>query len=100
MNDSQRNSTEIAPATQSSPAGVLRRFGAIIYDTLICVAVLMIATVPFIPFLNGKVLDPSEVGSLAYVYRIAVEERAPVATLGPAYAMYMTRTKRLVPFVF
>jgi protein-S-isoprenylcysteine O-methyltransferase Ste14 len=37
--------------------------------------------------------------SLAYVYRISVEERALVDTLGPAYALYMRRTKRLVPFV-
>jgi uncharacterized RDD family membrane protein YckC len=43
--------------------------GAIIYDTLICVAVLMIATIPFLPFIQGKVLVPSEVGALAYVYR-------------------------------
>ena len=37
--------------------------------------------------------------ALAYVYRISVEERALVDTLGPAYALYMKRTKRLVPFV-
>lgn len=37
--------------------------------------------------------------SLAYVYRIAVEERALIKTLGVPYAMYMKRTKRLVPFV-
>ena len=35
--------------------------------------------------------------ALAYAYRIAVEERALVATLGPAYEDYMRRTKRLVP---
>ena len=37
--------------------------------------------------------------ALAYVYRISVEERALVESLGPAYALYMKRTKRLVPFV-
>jgi len=36
---------------------------------------------------------------LAYSYRIAVEERALVETLGPAYANYMKRTKRLIPFL-
>ena len=37
--------------------------------------------------------------SIAYGYRISVEERALVAALGPAYSDYMRRTKRLVPFV-
>ena len=37
--------------------------------------------------------------ALAYAYRISVEERALVATLGPAYANYMKRTKRLVPLI-
>ncbi len=37
--------------------------------------------------------------ALAYGYRISVEERALVQTLGPAYERYMSRTKRLIPFV-
>jgi len=37
--------------------------------------------------------------SLAYVYRIAVEERALVQTIGTPYADYMKRTRRLIPFV-
>ena len=37
--------------------------------------------------------------ALAYSYRIAVEERALVETLGPAYDNYMKRTRRLIPFV-
>lgn len=37
--------------------------------------------------------------ALAYAYRISVEERALVATLGPAYAAYMKRTRRIIPFV-
>jgi protein-S-isoprenylcysteine O-methyltransferase Ste14 len=36
----------------------------------------------------------------AYGYRISVEERALLAALGPAYADYMRRTYRLIPFVF
>jgi uncharacterized RDD family membrane protein YckC len=65
MNASQTPSEN----SERHPAGVLRRLGAIVYDTLICVAVLMLATIPFVPFLHGKVIDPSEVGALAYVYR-------------------------------
>jgi protein-S-isoprenylcysteine O-methyltransferase Ste14 len=37
--------------------------------------------------------------ALAYAYRISVEERALVATLGPAYADYMRRTRRMIPFL-
>jgi len=37
--------------------------------------------------------------AIAYAYRISVEERALVDALGPAYALYMKRTKRIVPFV-
>jgi len=51
------------------PAGFIRRTGAMIYDALLVLAVLMIATVPFLPFVHGKVLVPQEVGWLAYLYR-------------------------------
>lgn len=37
--------------------------------------------------------------ALAYTYRISVEERALVTTLGPAYSDYMRRTHRLIPFL-
>lgn len=35
-----------------------------------------------------------------YSYRIFVEERALIATLGEAYLSYIHRTKRLIPFIF
>ena len=37
--------------------------------------------------------------ALAYCYRIAVEERALLQTVGAPYADYMKRTRRLIPFV-
>ena len=37
--------------------------------------------------------------ALAYGYRIGVEERALVQTIGAPYADYMKRTRRLIPFV-
>jgi protein-S-isoprenylcysteine O-methyltransferase Ste14 len=37
--------------------------------------------------------------ALAYGYRIAVEERALVQTIGAPYADYMKRTHRLIPFL-
>jgi len=35
-----------------------------------------------------------------YAYRVRVEERALVATIGEPYRVYMARTKRFVPFLF
>ena len=37
---------------------------------------------------------------LAYAYRISVEEAALTAALGDSYKQYVSRTWRLVPFVF
>jgi protein-S-isoprenylcysteine O-methyltransferase Ste14 len=37
--------------------------------------------------------------AMAYGYRIAVEERALVQTIGAPYSDYMRRTHRLIPFV-
>jgi len=36
---------------------------------------------------------------LAYSYRVAVEERALLATIGMPYEVYRTRTRRYIPFV-
>jgi uncharacterized RDD family membrane protein YckC len=49
-------------------AGVVRRLGAMLYDALLIVAVLAFATLPFLPFLHGRVLVPAEAGGLAYLY--------------------------------
>jgi len=38
--------------------------------------------------------------TVAYGYRVSVEERALAATLGERYLAYARRTKRFVPFVF
>ncbi len=38
--------------------------------------------------------------SAIYTYRVGVEERALVATLGEAYQAYMRRTKRFIPFLY
>jgi protein-S-isoprenylcysteine O-methyltransferase Ste14 len=37
--------------------------------------------------------------TIAYGYRVSVEERALLATLGDAYRDYMSRTKKFIPFV-
>jgi protein-S-isoprenylcysteine O-methyltransferase Ste14 len=38
--------------------------------------------------------------SVAYAYRIRVEEAALIAALGEPYKQYVSRTRRLVPFFF
>jgi protein-S-isoprenylcysteine O-methyltransferase Ste14 len=38
--------------------------------------------------------------SVVYGYRVVVEERALLASIGDSYRRYMTRTKRFVPFLF
>ena len=38
-------------------------------------------------------------GAIGYSYRIKVEESALAAAIGDPYKKYMTRTKRLIPFV-
>jgi uncharacterized RDD family membrane protein YckC len=50
-------------------AGLLRRLGAMLYDGLLVIALLVAITFAFVPFLNDRVLVPEEVGALAYVYR-------------------------------
>lgn len=48
--------------TTQQPAGLLRRIGAMIYDTLLVVALLFLATIPFIAVRGG---EPVEVGDNA-----------------------------------
>jgi protein-S-isoprenylcysteine O-methyltransferase Ste14 len=38
--------------------------------------------------------------SVVYGYRVGIEERALLATLGDSYRRYLRRTKRFVPFLF
>ena len=54
--------------TQGSNTGLLRRLGAIMYDTLLVVAVLFMVTVPFIAVRGG---EPVEIGDNTW-YRIAL----------------------------
>jgi uncharacterized RDD family membrane protein YckC len=51
------------------PGSLFRRCGAILYDALVLTAVLIVATVPMLPLMHGKVLVPGEVGWTAYAYR-------------------------------
>jgi uncharacterized RDD family membrane protein YckC len=50
-------------------AGVLRRFGAMLYDLLLVVALLFIVTALFLPFTGGEAITPDRSGALELVYR-------------------------------
>jgi uncharacterized RDD family membrane protein YckC len=52
-------------------AGVLRRFGAMLYDLLVVIALAVIVTLLFFPF-TGKGITPRESGAVEYVYRAAL----------------------------
>ena len=52
-------------------AGVLRRFGAMLYDALLVVALFVIVTLLFFPF-TGKGITPRESGALEHVYQAAL----------------------------
>ena len=53
-------------------AGVLRRFGAMLYDLLIVLALLFIVTALFLPFTGGEAITPGDSGVLERIYQVAL----------------------------
>jgi uncharacterized RDD family membrane protein YckC len=51
------------------PAGLLRRLGALLYDTLLLLAIFMIATALFLPLTGGEALTASRNPALELIYR-------------------------------
>jgi uncharacterized RDD family membrane protein YckC len=54
------------------PAGLIRRFGAMIYDALLLVALSMVFTALLLPFSKGEAITPATFGAPAYLYRVAL----------------------------
>ena len=77
------NSTLVSASTASShvPAGVVRRIGSIIYDALLVIAVLAVATLPFL-LVVGKTLVPSMVGWWIYSAYLAWQLLVVIAFFG------------------
>lgn len=50
-------------------AGVLRRFGAMLYDTLLVVALLFIVTALFLPFTGGEAITPHSSAAGERIYQ-------------------------------
>ena len=58
--------------SRTEPAGVLRRFGAVLYDALLVVALMMIVTAAFLPLTGGEAITYERVGALEYIYRLTL----------------------------
>jgi uncharacterized RDD family membrane protein YckC len=52
-----------------SPPGLLRRLAAVLYDSLLLLALLMVATALFLPFTGGEAIDPRRNPVIEWVYR-------------------------------
>ena len=50
-------------------AGVLRRFGAMLYDLLLVVALLFIVTALFLPFTGGEAITPERSVVVERIYQ-------------------------------
>lgn len=57
------------PTAAPVPAGLLRRLGALLYDGLLLLALLMVATAAFLPLTGGEAVDPRTHPVLELVYR-------------------------------
>ncbi len=76
---------------QTPPAGLLRRLGAMVYDCLPIFAFMVVATVPFLPFLKGRVLVAEEVGWLAHLYHLV-----QIAVVAGFFIFFWTRRGQTV----
>lgn len=68
------------------PAGLLRRLGALFYDALLVVALMMLATAMFLPLTGGEALSAASHPVLEFVYRIVL-----VSLLVAFYGISWTR---------
>jgi uncharacterized RDD family membrane protein YckC len=53
-------------------AGLLRRLAAMVYDSLLVVAVMMVVTALFLPLTGGEAITPADSGALENVYRLVM----------------------------
>lgn len=58
------------PSTESRPsAGVFRRLGAMFYDSLVVIALMMVVTAALLPLTGGEAITNERYGALEYAYR-------------------------------
>ncbi len=54
------------------PPGLLRRLAAVLYDSLLLIALMMVATALFLPLTGGEAIDPNRDPLLEWTYRIVL----------------------------
>jgi uncharacterized RDD family membrane protein YckC len=64
-------------------AGLLRRLGALFYDTLLLLALFMVVTALVLPLTRGEAITPQSAGAYEWLYRAAL---AAVAVLFFGYS--------------
>jgi uncharacterized RDD family membrane protein YckC len=74
------------PPPTPTPAGLLRRLGALLYDSLLLLALLMVATAAFLPLTGGEALDPRNRPLLELAYRTVL-----VLLIVGFYGLFWTR---------
>jgi uncharacterized RDD family membrane protein YckC len=57
------------PPETLPPPGLLRRLAAVLYDSLLLLALLMVATALFLPLTGGEAIDPQRDPVLEWIYR-------------------------------
>ena len=62
--------TETVPSERLPSAGVLRRLGAMFYDLLLVLAVMMVVTAAFLPLTGGEAITSGRYGAWEYAYRV------------------------------
>jgi uncharacterized RDD family membrane protein YckC len=61
---------EASPTGSRPTAGVLRRFGAMFYDLLVLLALMMVVTSALLPLTGGEAITADRYGTLEQAYRI------------------------------
>jgi uncharacterized RDD family membrane protein YckC len=61
--------TEVPSTGRLPSAGVLRRFGAMFYDLLAIIAVMMVVTALLLPLTGGEAITSERFGAWEYAYR-------------------------------
>lgn len=62
--------TEVASSARLPNAGVLRRLGAMFYDLLLIIALMMVVTSAFLPLTGGEAISSERYGAWEYAYQV------------------------------
>ncbi|HEY0941792.1 MAG TPA: RDD family protein [Steroidobacter sp.] len=78
--------TEVPPTERLPGAGVLRRLGAMLYDTLAIIALMMVVTAVLLPLTGGEAITSERFGAWEYAYQALL-----VAIVVVFFGLFWTR---------